>query len=89
MTDNSTLDRAYHSIMMSMTERAQAPHYTELAAELGLDPEAGRAVVHELMTRTPGWVHPGTDYIASFPPFNVQPTQYRISVDDKHGWFGQ
>jgi hypothetical protein len=87
--DSSTLDMAYHSIMRTMTDTAQAPHYTELAADLGLTPERGRAVVHELMTRIPGWTHPGTDYIASFPPFNVQPTQYRISVDDKHGWFGQ
>ncbi len=84
-----TLDRAHHSIMTTIVETTQAPHYTELAADIGITPDEGRAVVHELMTRIPGWAHPGTDYIASFPPFNVQPTQYRISVDDRHGWFGQ
>lgn len=87
--DTATLDQAFHSIMGTMVETAQAPHYTELGAALVLQPEEARAVVHDLMTRIPGWMHPGTDYIASFPPFNVQPTQYRISVDDKHGWFGQ
>ena len=87
--DDTLLDRAFRSIMTTIVETTQAPHYTELAADLDLDPEAGRAVTHQLMTRIPGWMHPGTDYIASFPPFNVQPTQYRISVDGRHGWFGQ
>lgn len=92
MDDNvgtQLLDRAFHSIMTSMIEDAQAPHYTELANELGLRPDKGKAVLHELMGAIPGWVHPGTDYIASFPPFNVQPTQYRISVDGQKSWFGQ
>jgi hypothetical protein len=38
---------------------------------------------------TPGWLHRGTDYIASFPPFNNQPTQYRVSVDGDQRWFAQ
>lgn len=87
--DLQQLDRAHHSIMTAMIETAQAPHFTELAADLGLRPDEGREVVHQLMGAIPGWVHPGTDYIASFPPFNVQPTQYRISVDGRRAWFGQ
>ncbi len=83
------LDRAFSSIMDTMLETGQAPHYTELAVELGLSPDEGRALVHDLMAVIPGWTHPGTDYIASFPPFNNQPTQYRISVDGKRSWFGQ
>ena len=65
------------------------PHFTELATALDVPMERGRELVHELMAITPGWVHPGTDYIASFPPFNNQPTQYRISVDGRPSWFGQ
>ena len=38
---------------------------------------------------TPGWVHPGTDYIASFPPFNLQPTHYRVTIDGQPGWYAQ
>ncbi|MCP3989346.1 MAG: hypothetical protein GY724_09745 [Actinomycetia bacterium] len=83
------LDRAYASIMSTMIDTGQAPHFTELASELGVTIEAGRELVHELMTITPGWTHPGTDYVASFPPFNNQPTQYRISVDGRQSWFGQ
>lgn len=83
------LDRAYSSIMATITGTGQAPHYTELATALDVPMERGRELVHELMAITPGWVHPGTDYIASFPPFNNQPTQYRISVDGRPSWFGQ
>ncbi|MGF1598954.1 MAG: hypothetical protein ACFCVK_18865 [Acidimicrobiales bacterium] len=83
------LDRAYAWIMSTMIERGQAPHHTELAAELGVSMERGRQLVHELLALTPGGAHPGTDYIASFPPFNNQPTQYCLSVDGRQRWFGQ
>lgn len=87
MTD--PLDRAFASIMAAMVETGQAPHYTELASDLGLSPDAGRQLMHDTIAKTFGWMHPGTDYIASFPPFNNQPTQYRISVDGRQAWFGQ
>ncbi len=83
------LDRAYAAIMSTVIDTGQAPHFTELASELGVTIETGRELVHDLMAITPGWTHPGTDYVASFPPFNIQPTQYRISVDGRQSWFGQ
>lgn len=85
----SRLDEAYASIMATIVETGTGPHYTDVAAALDVPVEDGKALVHRLMALTPGWAHPGTDYIASFPPFNVQPTQYRISVDGKNGWYGQ
>src|SRR2546429_7457270 len=36
-----------------------------------------------------GWLHPETDYIASFPPLNNLPTQYRISARGEQRWFAQ
>jgi Alkylmercury lyase len=90
MADEATLDRAFHAVMMRMVKTGQAPHYVELAAELGADPESGREILHDLITSgIPAWLHPGTDLIASFPPFNNQPTQYRISVDGEQRWFAQ
>lgn len=83
------LDRAYASIMSTMVDTGQAPHFTKLAADLGVSVDEGLQAILDLMDRTPGWMHPGTDYIASFPPFNNQPTQYRISVDGRQKWFGQ
>jgi hypothetical protein len=36
-----------------------------------------------------GWLHPETDYIASFPPLNGLPTQYRVTVRGEQKWFAQ
>ena len=36
-----------------------------------------------------GWLHPETDYIASFPPLNSLPTQYRVTVRGEQNWFAQ
>jgi len=43
------LDATFNSIMKTMIETGQAPHYVELAADLGLTPPDGRERVHELM----------------------------------------
>jgi hypothetical protein len=90
MADTATLDRAFTHIMRRFVRTGQAPHYTELAKELGVSTEEGRQLIADLMNAgVPGWLHPQTDYIASFPPFNNQPTQYRISIDGHQKWFAQ
>ena len=91
MAELAVLDRAFHSIMMRFVETGQAPHYTELAADLGLPVEEGRQVLHDLMATgiPPAWVHPGTDYIVSFAPFHNLPTQYRITIEGEQKWFAQ
>lgn len=87
---NAELDRAFEAIMGRIVATGQAPHYVELATELGVEVERGRHLVTAIMAAgVPGWVHPGTDYIASFPPFNNQPTQYRVSVGGDQRWFAQ
>ena len=90
MADMAILDKAYHNIMMRFVETGQAPLYTELAADLGLPVEEGRQVLRDLMASPiPAWVHPGTDYIVSFAPFNNLPTQYRITIEGQQKWFAQ
>lgn len=90
MADVAMLDRAFASIMQRFIQTGQAPHYTELAQELGVPLEEGRQLIADLMAAgVPGWLHPQTDYIASFPPFNNQPTQYRITIDGQQQWFSQ
>ena len=90
MTDTDVLDRAFSSIMQRLVKTGQAPHYTELAKDLDLDMEICRQLLHELMASgIPAWLHPQTDYIASFPPFNNLPTQYRITIDGQQKWFAQ
>ena len=81
MADLTMLDRAYHRIMQWFIRSGQAPHYVELAADLGLAVEEGRQLLHVLMdTGIPAWLHPQTDYLVSFAPFNNLPTQYHVTV---------
>jgi len=90
MSESSILDRTYNIIIMKMVETGQAPHYTEMAAELGVSTEQGRIALHDLFSKLmAAWLYPDTDYITSFAPFNNLPTQYRITIDGQQKWFGQ
>ena len=89
MSDLALLDRGYAAVLESCVATGRAPHYTELSASLDIPLREARSLVHELVALTPGWVHPGTDLLASFPPFNILPTQYRVSVDGEQKWFAQ
>lgn len=90
MSDLGVLDRTFHFILKRMVQTGQAPHYTEIASELGVPMEEGGKILRELFAAgVPGWLFPGTDYITSFAPFNHLPTQYRITVEGQQKWFGQ
>ncbi|MEE8433231.1 MAG: hypothetical protein V3S64_00450 [bacterium] len=90
MTDVKILDQAHHLMMGSFVEHGRALHFTELGAALGLEPEAAKTVLHDLVaTGIPAWLYPDTDYVASFPPFNNQPTHVRITVEGVQKWWGQ
>ena len=90
MAELVLLDKAFSNIMMRLVETGQAPHYTELASDLGLSVEQGRQTLHNLIaTGIPAWLHPDTDYLVSFPPFNVLPNQYRITIRGEQKWFAQ
>jgi hypothetical protein len=90
MNNTELMDKTFHFIMKRMVETGQAPHYTEIAAELGLTLEEGCKTMHTLFSKGVfGWLHPKTDLIASFAPFNNIPTQFKISVDGEQKWYGQ
>ena len=90
MAGIETLEKAFLYIVRRLVETGVAPHYTELAQELDCPVEEGRTIIHEIIaTGYPGWVHPDTDWIASFPPFSSIPTQYHISVDGEQKWYAQ
>ncbi|MDF1595205.1 MAG: organomercurial lyase [Acidimicrobiia bacterium] len=89
MSGSDLLDQGYAEVLRRCVATGRAPHYTELAASLGISLEEARSMVHELVRLTPGWVHPGTDLLASFPPFNLQPTQYWVTIDGDQRWFAQ
>lgn len=90
MADLTTLDRVFCQIMQRFVETGQALHYTELASSMGIPVEEGRQLLYDVIdTGIPAWVHPDTDYVVSFAPFNNLPTQYRITVDGEQKWFAQ
>ncbi len=90
MADLNLLDGAFHFIMTRMVATGVAPHYSELAKELGCSIGQGRQTLHDLMeVGLTAWLHPNTDWIASFAPFSSIPTQYRITVDGEQKWYAQ
>ena len=90
MDNKSLLDPTHNIILKKMVETGQAPHYTEIAAELGVPMEEGRKALHDLFSQgMAAWLYPDTDLITSFAPFNNLPTQYRITIDGQQKWFGQ
>jgi hypothetical protein len=90
MTDPGLLDQAFHRLMRSIVDSGRALHDAELARALGVAVEDGRQLLLSVMQAYPiGWLHPETDYIASFPPLNNLPTQYRVTVRGEQRWFAQ
>ena len=49
MAELEVLDQAFHNIMTRLVATGQAPHYAELAADLGLSMEEGKQVLHDLI----------------------------------------
>jgi Alkylmercury lyase len=90
MADRARIDQMFHRIQRALVETGRAPHYAELARSMALGVEEGRRLLLDVMEAYPiGWLHPETDYIASFPPLNNLPTQYRVTVGGEQKWFAQ
>jgi hypothetical protein len=90
MADPELLDRMFQRIMRTLVDTGRAPHYGELARALEIGVEEARLVLRAVIEAYPiGWLHPETDYIASFPPLNNLPTQYRVTVRGEQRWFAQ
>ncbi len=89
MTEPTLLDKTYSVIMKGFVETGQAPHYTEIAAELGVSPREGRQALRKLFSIRgfAGWLE--VDAVVSMAPFNNLPTQYRITIDGEQKWFAQ
>jgi hypothetical protein len=91
MAEPTLEDRTYSIIRNRFVETGQAPHFTEIAAELGVSPREGREALHKLFSIRgfAGWLFPKGDTVVSFAPFNNLPTQYRLTIDGEQKWFGQ
>ena len=63
MADAAKLDKTFHSIISRLVDTGQAPHYSELAVDLGCFIDEGRQIVHDLAAgaRSPIRLNPDTD----------------------------
>jgi len=50
MGEPSRSDKTFYFIMKRMVETGVAPHYTEIAAELGVPPEDGKNALQDLFS---------------------------------------
>jgi len=90
MGEPSVLDKTHSIVLNRFVDTGQAPHYTEIAAELGVSVSEGRKALHDLIQAgVPGWLYPNTDIISSVAPFNNLPNQFRLTIDGEQKWFGQ
>src|SRR5438552_16778387 len=90
MADPRLMDQAFQRLMRSLVETGRALHYAELSKEMGRSAEEGRQLLLAVMQAYPiAWLHPDTDYIASFPPRNSLQTRYRLTVHGAQRVFAQ
>ena len=91
MPDMQLLARIYHLILTAFVQHGRAPHFTDLAAALGVSVDQARHWQRDLLgvLGGPHWLHPDTDLLVGFAPFSNLPTPYRIAVDGEQNWYGE
>ncbi len=90
MEEATHAQRAYTAVLEHFIRTGRAPHYTELAAALGLQPEEARLIQHTAAESALAcWFVKDTDYIESWAPFSNVPTQYLITIGADQKWYGQ
>ena len=90
MQESTLVQRAYTAVVQQFVKTGRAPHYTELAAILGLPPEEARQVQHKAAESSVAcWFVKDTDYVESWAPFSNVPTHNRVTIKGQQKWYGQ
>jgi hypothetical protein len=90
MEESSLVQRAYTSVLRHFIATGRAPHYTELAADLHLEPEDARQIEHQAAESALAcWFVRETDYVESWAPFSNVPTHYLVTIGGEQKWYGQ
>lgn len=90
MAEATLVQRAYTAVVEHFIRTGRAPHYTELAATLGIQPDEARDVQREAAKASVAcWFVQDTDYIESWAPFSNVPTHYLVTVEGEQKWYGQ
>ena len=90
MAEQDVVQRAYTSTPEHFIATGRAPHFTDLAATLGLTPPEAKDAQRKAAEAVVGcWMSHDTDYVGSWAPFSNIPTQYQITIDGEQKWYGQ
>ena len=90
MEEISSVQRAYTAVVRHFMETGRAPHYTELAATLGVRPEEARQLQRQAADASLAcWFVKETDYVESWAPFSNVPTNYHVTIKGEQKWYGQ
>ena len=90
MEETTLVQRAYTAVVDHFIKTGRAPHYTKLAATLGLSPEEARQVQHKAAESSLAcWFVKDTDYVESWAPFSNVPTHYFVTIKEEQKWYGQ
>lgn len=92
MTDQEQVQTAFTAILRHFVATGRAPHYGELAEQLGVDMDEARELQRTAAAAAPGqtcWLAHDTDHIESWAPFSNVPTHFLVSVDGVQKWYGQ
>lgn len=86
------IQSSYTTILQYIVQNGRAPHYAELAKLLEVVPDTARELQRETAAAAPAggcWMSHETDYIESWAPFSIVPTQHLISIGGVKKWYGQ
>ena len=90
MSDAALVQKTYTAVVEHFKRNWRAPHFTELAAILGVTPDEARQLQHESADSAVAcWFMKDTDYVESWAPFSNIPTQYLVIIVGVQKWYGQ
>lgn len=90
MEQATLVQQAYTRVLEHFIRTGRAPHYTELAATLDVQPEEARQIQHKAAESALAcWFIKDTDYVESWAPFSNVPTHYLITIQGDQKWYGQ
>jgi len=90
MEETALVQRAYTAVTEHFVKTGRSPHYTELAAILGVRTDEARQLQHKAAESSIAcWFVKDTDYVESWAPFSNVPTHYRVTINGEQKWYGQ
>ena len=90
MPDIPSVQQIYTTVLQHFINTGRAPHFTELAFTMNIDPDQAKSLQHAAADAGVGsWFINGADYVECWAPFSNVPTHHLIEVNAEQKWYGQ